>query len=414
MTVPRIFVLSTVCIFILSGFVFADSSGRIYGRITTVDDDIFEGLIRWDKNEGNWIDMLDGNKEKSKKYSKRYKRKKYRRRETSIEIFGIKIGGRSSSSSDWSSVSQSGIRFGHIKTLNVVDDDRALLILKSGEEVELFDGSTDIGEGIREIVIEDRDEGELELLWEDIDRIDFMPAKKNLVSNYGNRLYGTLTTRRGDEYTGFVTWDIDEIFENDILDGDEKRRSRKIKFGKIAAIERYSSSGATVILKNGNEILLKGSNDVDDGNRGIIIADPGFGQVTVQWDEFDRLEFSEAPEQVTYDEFDGGKPLEGVVYTEDGDKYQGKIRWDDDEEYTWEILDGSYHDVEFDIEFGKIARIKKKSHRSSLVTLADGRQFRLRGSNDVDDDNGGIFITLDDGEEVEVDWDEFDYVNFDK
>ncbi len=404
---------SLIMIFI-AGTVMAENEGRIYGKITTTDGDILEGLIRWDKNEGNWVDILNGTKDLSNKSKRKLSKsdRRKRNRETSIEIFGITIGKTSSSSWNIFNSAQSGIRFGHIRTFEPIDDDRVLLVLKSGEEVELYDGSTDIGNGIREIIIEDESEGDVELLWDDIELIEFASADYDDESYFGERLFGTLTSRRGDEFTGYVCWDVDELFTGDILDGDEKGRSRKIKFGKIKSIERYSSNGATVTLTNGDEKLLKNSNDIDDGNRGIIISDPGFGQVVVEWDEFDKLEFTKAPRQVKYNEFDGGHPLMGTVYTEDGDSYTGRIRWDDDEEYSWEILDGEYHDIEFDIEFGLIRKIEKRSHRTSIVTTLDGRTFRLRGSNDVDGDNKGIFIKIDNNDEVELDWDEFSYVEF--
>lgn len=406
----RMTLLLTLAVMFVAGSLLAgDSDGRIYGKITTTDGDVFEGLIRWDKNEASWMDILNGNKDIPK--SRRRKSKSRRRdRETSIEIFGIKIG-QGSHSWNWSSSAQSGIRFGHIKSLEVVNDDAVLLILKSGHEVEFENGSTDIGTSIREIIIEDEDEGEIELVWDDLESIEFMAAGSDIESNFGDRLYGTLITRRGDEYTGLVCWDVDELFPTDILNGEDKRRDRKIKFGKIASIERYSSSAATITLTNGDELVLRGSNDVDDDNRGITIADPGFGQVIVEWDEFDRIDFFEAPRQVGYDDFDGGRKIRGTVYTEDGEEFTGDIRWDDDEEYTWEILDGEYRDVEFDVEFGLIAKIEKRSHRSSIITTTDGRTFRLRGSNDVDGDNRGIFIDSDD-EEIEVDWEDFDYVEF--
>ena len=396
---------------LIVGAVWAEDSGRIYGKLITVDGDEFEGLIRWDKNEANWCDLLDGTKElrRDKKFESR--RKKYRDRESTIELFGIELGKHTTIS--WSNSAQSGIRFGHIQTMKVTDDQSVLLILKSGLEVEMENGSTDIGDDIREIIIEDKDEGEIELVWDDIERIDFSEASGDLHSNFGDRLYGTLITRRGEEFTGWVCWDVDEVFESDVLDGKHKNRTRKIKFGKIKSIERYSSNGANVTLTNGDEMLLRETNDVNDGNRGIIISDLAFGQIKVDWDEFDRLDFSVAPGGLRYDDFKGGKPLRGTVYTEDGDSYKGTIRWDDDEEYTWEILDGNNRDIEFDIEFGLIKEIKKRSYRSSVVTVSDGREFRLRDSNDVDEDNKGIFITLSDGEEVEVEWEEFDRVEFD-
>ncbi len=396
-------------ILLIAAFSYAKDNGRIYGKITTVDGDTFKGPIRWDKNEGNWVDVLDGTKEMDRR--DRRSKRKYSRRRSNFEIFGISVG--TGGSVYYSGNAQSGIRFGHIEKLEVLDDNSAMLYLKSGEQVEMYNGSTDIGTSIREIVIEDENEGEIELVWDDIEMIEFSDSDDNFNSVFGDRLYGTLTTRRGDEFTGFICWDVDELFYNDILDGDNKGRSRKIKFGKIDTIERYSSSGATVILKNGDDLLLKGTNDVNESNSGIIVSDPSFGQIIVKWNEFDNVKFYEPSEKIKYSQFDGGKPLKGTVYTEDGDEFTGRIRWDDDEEYTWELLDGNFRKIAFDIEFGKIKSIEKRSYKSSIVTVLDGRSFRLSGSNDVDDDNKGIIIFLDDGEEIEIDWDDFEKVEFD-
>ncbi|MEA1981684.1 MAG: hypothetical protein U9N54_12040, partial [candidate division Zixibacteria bacterium] len=207
MKLVKMLLLTLIGLLVISTFVFADS-GRIYGKIVTVDGDEFQGPIRWDKNEGNWIDILDGNKNLDK--HKKSSRKKYSRnrdRDATIELFGISIStGRSSVR--WSSSAQSGIKFGHIKTLKVINDDDALLTLKNGNEVEIYNSSTDIGSNVREIVIEDENEGEIELVWDDIDYIEFMDSDDNYKSNFGERLYGTLTTRRGDEFTGYICWDI--------------------------------------------------------------------------------------------------------------------------------------------------------------------------------------------------------------
>jgi hypothetical protein len=232
-------------------------------------------------------------------------------------------------------------------------------------------------------------------------------------SAFGKRLYGTLTTRRGETFSGYIGWDMDETFDGDILDGREGRRKRKIEFSNIAFIERRSSSSAEVTLKNGKTMDMDDSNDIDSGNRGIVISDLKLGSVRVNWDGFDRLEFSDPPGNMTYNDFDGGKKLHGTVITEGGEKYTGNIVWDSDEEFTWEILNGDMRDVEFDIEFGMIKAIEKMSSRTSMVTLMDGRTFKLRGSNDVDSDNKGI-IVMDGGDEIVVDWDDFESVEFDQ
>ncbi|MBN2070488.1 MAG: hypothetical protein JW814_03435 [Candidatus Krumholzibacteriota bacterium] len=389
----------------------ADGTGRIYGKITTVDGDRFEGLIRWDKNEGAWIDFLNGNKELSKRH--RSSRGRYQDRKKRITIFGILLG-YTDSDNYYSSSAQSGIRMGHIESIEVVDDDVVMLTLKSGNTLELNSGSTDIGTANREIVIEDENEGEIGFDWDDLERIDFMQAPAGLKSIFGERLYGTVKTRRDDEFSGWIAWDIDEAFESDVIDGKQDHRNRKIKFSKIASIERHSSDSAIIILKSGNEFRLRGTNDVDDSNRGIIVTDLELGEINIGWDDFDRLDLKSPSAEVRYDAFDGGGYIEGTVFTSDGEEFTGRIRWDNDEEFTWEYIDGDYHDIEMDIEFSNIAEITRKGSRSSVVTLRDGRSFRLRGSNDIDDDNKGIFIETAQGEEVEVDWDEFEKVVFKK
>ncbi|HEX9886862.1 MAG TPA: hypothetical protein VGA70_10255, partial [Longimicrobiales bacterium] len=152
--------------------------------------------------------------------------------------------------------------------------------------------------------------------------------------------------------------------------------------------------------------------DVDSDNRGIQVSDPGLGQVQVRWGEFEALRFHAPREATGYDDFDGGSRLRGTVRTEMGDSHTGWIRWDNDEEYSWEILDGEFRGVVYDVELGLVSRIAKRSNRSAEVTLRDGRVLEMEGSNDVDRNNKGILIELDDGSRVLVDWYDFSEVLF--
>lgn len=406
------FMMFGVGVFLLMvcGMAYGDN-GQLYGKIYTDDKEVFEGFIRWDKNEGSWHDVLDGTKELDRERGKRYYRDR-NRRSKSISIFGLTVYDENNGRFFMTGSAESGMFMGHIKTLIPDGDNEVILVLKSGKEVLLEGGSTDIGNDIREILIKDIKEGELELYWSDIDKIEFMPAPSGR-EGFGKRLYGTVMTRRGDKFTGFISWDVDEIFEGDILDGREASRKRKIEFGKIEKIERRSSNSSVVTLKGGSEMRLSDSNDIDSGNRGICIFDKNLGRITVDWDEFDAVIFTDAPAEPKYDHFDGGRELRGTVYTEGGETYTGRIKWDDDEEYTWEFLDGKYNDIDLDIEFGNIKSIERKSRSSSVVTLKDGREFRLRDSNDIDDDNKGIFIFEgNDKNDIMVDWYDFEKIIF--
>ncbi len=386
-------------------------AARLYGRVTTMDGDVLEGFLRWDQNEGHWTDVIDA----SKRIPSRYHREAASLRgddspdgRRSVRVLGFRFDLNGNSTRQTAS---SVIRFGHIQALQVLDGRHALITLKSGEEQEFRSSSTDLGRSSRGIMLRRRSGEELELDWDDIDFIDFLAAPEGVPSPFGRRMYGTVETVDGIEYTGWVAWDRDEIFENDKLDGDEGRTRRSIAFSDIVAIERASASSSTVTLRDGEEVRLRGTNDVNSGNRGITVSDPGLGRVRIQWHELDNVRFFE-PSRVDHRAFDGGRLLVGTVTTQDGDEFTGEIRWDNDEMWTWEALDGESNGIELDVELGLIQSIERKTMRSVAITLRDGRSFDMRGSNDVNDRNKGIFVRTDEDELVLVEWEDFAAVVF--
>jgi hypothetical protein len=265
---------------------------------------------------------------------------------------------------------------------------------------------------VGQIIVEE-EEKEISFRWDDIEAIEFLDTPKAVRSRFGERLYGTVLTEEGGGFTGFICWDLDEMFTTQELDGESEEKDTEVAFGEIASIEKKDSSSALVTLKTGDVLTLTGTNDVNADNRGILVLDPMLGQVRLSWSEFAKLVLKEAPEDLK-DQFDGGAPLKGTVETVSGDTYHGMIRWDNDEEFGWELLDGNYSDLEFDVEIGLVRSIEKKSHDSSVVSLLDGRSFELQGSNDVDGGNKGIFILLENGEETVVRWQHFSRVDFDR
>lgn len=345
---------------------------RLYGTVRTVYGSQFTGYLRWDRNEGSTVDLLDASKP--------------RRR-----------GGSS----------VSGIRFGHVDRIEVLDGRSAQFTLKSGDQIELTSSASDLGSGLRSLVVDEGDGNVAEFEWRDLEEIDF--SEPGAQPPAENRLYGTLTTRAGMQFTGYVTWDVDEIYSTDLLDGDADGHRHKIPFGEISTIERHSSWGARVTLRSGESMILEDTNDVDSSIRNISISDPNLGQVLLHWDEFDMVEFHGLRDEALI-QFDGGDRISGTVVTRDGDAYTGDLVWDNDEEFTWEMLNGDLDDVEFNVEFGNIERIVK-TRSGADVTLYDGRTFELSGSNDVDHGNRGIRIRTD-GREFEIDWEDFAEVTF--
>ena len=416
------------------------SSGdnRLYGRVVTTRGREYEGYIRWDRNEGSWADLLDANKrvssrtferamrdeerrlgdeerrlrdeERRNRDVERYIRFGWDRHDRHIEVRGVRISWRDN---DLSNSVSSGIRFGHIRRIEPLNSRSAIVFLRSGEEVQLDGNATDLGSSLRRLVVVDADYGEVELRWRDIDVVEFMDAPTgDLEQAREESLYGTMVTRSGMEFTGYVSWDVDEIFHSDILDGEDRGIDREIRFGDVSVIARNSSGSARVTLQDGEELVLRGTNDVDSSNNGISISDPGLGQVKVDWDEFEELRFHEPESHMGRDAFDGGHRLYGTVTTLDGDELTGYVLWDNDEAYSWEMLNGKDDDVEFYVEFGQIQSVRHRSQRGATVTLLDGRTLQLSDSNDVNDGNRGIVVTNDDGDSTLVSWDDFEEVRF--
>jgi hypothetical protein len=418
----------------------AQEVDRIWGRVHTVSGEIHEGFIRWDRNEGSWVDQLDGSKGLVPFQFQDWWKLAHpedQQRDRIIELAGYRITWDDDEPVFPSSV-ESGIRFGHIRRLTV-EGDTARLELRSGLVVELEGGATDLGGDLREILVKEPQGDVVELEWEDLEVVEFMAAPPAARAG-DRRLHGTVELLEGPPFTGYISWDVDEVLTSDTLDGeDSEGRQREILFGRIAEI-RPKGDGAEITLTDGEKVELSGSDDVDDGNDGIQISDPGLGLVDVDWDEIEKVGFHPPETPVGLDAFDGGRRLRGTVVTADSTELTGWIRWDGDEAYSWELLDGRDGDLSFDVEFGQIASIERHhgennsinlgptgmsvTHlvtQGAQITLRDGRVLQLDGSNDVDDTNHGIFVMEDeigsspDDEEAEwvmVKWEDFLVVRF--
>ncbi len=422
-------------------------SDRIWGRVTTVSGDVYEGFIRWDRNEAAWVDVLDGSKEfKPFQFEDWWNLANpgNRERDRVVELAGYRITW-DDDEPEFPDYHESGIRMGHIRRLTVADRERAQLELRSGLVVELVEGSTDLGHDLREILVTRSDGGAVELEWDDLRSVEFEAAPVGATAP-GRRLHGTLVHDDGTRFTGYVAWDMQKVLTTDTLEGyDPEDTLREITFGRISSI-RPTRQGAEITLQGGEVLFLSGGgDDVDDSNDGIQISDPSLGLVEVDWEEMDHVSFhppGEAGGMARLDGFDGGRRLRGTVMTVDSTEVSGWVRWDGDEEFTWELLDGYYAGVGYDIEFGKIASIERtvgistavevgptgvnvstEDEEGAEVTLWDGRVFELTGSNDVDDSNDGIYVLLNDSgrspedpeaEWVMVKWEDFRSVSFER
>ncbi|MDE2806127.1 MAG: hypothetical protein OXN18_13370 [Gemmatimonadota bacterium] len=357
---------------------------RLYGTVQTRDGRTHTGFLRWDRNEASWGDLLDLTR--------------IDRGESGL----------------------AGVRFGHVEHILATGRNQAVFAFRSGEQATMRGQSSDLGPGMRSLVVTTplvegspaatsdaaggRGAAETKLEWSDIRQVTFQDAPADARPR-GGRLHGTLTTTSGMAFTGFITWDVDEVFSTDMLDGETSAYEYEIPFGAIEEINRNNRRSADVLLHSGERLTLSGTNDVNRSNRGITVSDPALGQVKVRWDALADVRFHGTPSEESRSDFNGGEPLRGTVWTASGDELAGTITWDRDETRSWEMLNGEADRVEFDIEFSMIARIEKND-RGSTVVLRDGRSFDLDGSNDVGRGNRGVVVTAE-GQTYTVRWADF-------
>jgi hypothetical protein len=382
----------------------ATAGGAIHGTIESKDGRTFTGPIRWDVNEVFWDDTLNALKTK---VIKEAEEDGYR-----FSLLGWEIVNTGHSSRTMHAFS---IPFGHLQAIEPLSAGEALLLLKNGEELEVRSGSTDIGNAMRGIVIEDREHGEQGFAWHQVRRIEFSSAPEK--KRDAQRLYGTVEMESGAKLTGYIVWDADEALGGDMLDGEDDDGEHEIAFAQIRTIEPQHD-GSRVVLKSGDELVLEGSNDVDvhHGHRWIVVFIPGVGHAELKYSNVLKVTFADAPASPSYDTFDGGRRLQGTVRTVSDQSHSGRIVWDRDETHTFETLDGEVDDVKYAVLFEKIRSITPQDSGSSEVRLIDDRILLLSGSNDVNASNKGVIVELqkEDGPvELQFEWEEIAVVEFD-
>jgi hypothetical protein len=229
----------------------------------------------------------------------------------------------------------------------------------------------------------------LELEWDDLASVVFTPGPAEADPTLAP-LWGTVTGTEGT-HTGWIQWDRSECLAGDVLDGDEAGRDHEIPMGEIASIARVDRRSCRVVLTDGAELVLSGSNDVNEDNRGIVVETAGLGRVVLPWHRFERLDLTAPPATVPAPPPLGGE-LHGTVVTTGGARLTGRIVFDLDEGWDWEIFDGEARDVEYEIPFGNLARIERADDGHCTLALRDGRRLELDGGPDAGPENHGLLV----------------------
>ncbi len=225
------------------------SEGLLHGTLTTASGMEFTGFVAWDMDEILTSDMLDGDVQG-------------KRRE---------------------------VPFGAVASIRRENRKSARVTLHSGERL-LMSGTNDVDRRNDGITVSDPALGVVKVQWDQFARLRFHePASEQSVHGFdgGTPVTGAVLTASGEELVGRIRWDADESETWELLNGEIGGVEFQIEFSKIASIAK-NADGATVVLRDGRSFDLTGSNDVDRGNRGIVVGTEA-GEVVVPWNDFVEL-----------------------------------------------------------------------------------------------------------------------------
>ena len=388
----------------------AQHDDRIWGRVLTGDGATHEGFVRlrgdWDA--ASWTDLLRVSKAMPDRYYLDWREATAAGRPhlRTVELEGYRITWEERHP-DWPGTTRTGIRFGHLAEMLPDEDGKVRVATRSRRDPGLeagegvpggYGGKMSFASEWGADVVADNGDSLVDMDGREVVRIEFGPAPAGRAPG-SPRLYGTAEDRNDRSFSGFVTWRGD-VLESDVLDGvfedgpgsfpGSDDNYGTVRFSEIRSVEP-TPCGAKLTYRSGKSVELCTEPLAPDPPP-VLISDSALGAVDVEWDALRILRLEPSPGAPGYEAFDGGHPLSGTVVTAEGEEIEGRIRWDADEEWSWEPLQGRSHDVAFSIEFGNIARIERDDRRGAHVTLLDGRSLHLTRGNDVNEDNKGIFV----------------------
>ena len=374
----------------------------LYGIITTKSGDQYRGYMRWGGEEVSWTDIFNSTKT-SRQLKEGQSSKGFSWKNMDWDFNSIWRDNRRSSSRSFA------CQFGDIAFLHNRGKDRVDIELKNGAIIQVDGGSNDIGARIE---LADYELGTIKMEWKRVENVEFFQAPEEEEPEFGDLLYGKVQSRRGGSFEGFIKWDNDERVAYDILDGDSRNGEQKIPFGNIKSITK-DEDGSIVDFPSGRSLFLDGSNDVSNGNRGVIVYVDQLGSVEIPWRYFESVTFTPTNFNKSYENYPNPQILQGEVRMFNGTIHEGQIIFDMDEFWDMEMLDGNDDYVEYQIPFRNIGKIIPKNRSYSLVVLRNGQEILLGDTQDVSSNNDGVLI-LGQGSSkpVNVDWDDIDEIVF--
>lgn len=392
----------------------APADGLIYATVTWPDGDRKTGFLRWDDEEACWDDLFhcgyrdlvwSGYVDLDEMRARR--RDEYFRTHGLLDRLAYALDSDKENPLGWRMLIS---RFGDLQSIEIHDGEDDFAVTADGARHRIGGHGIDVGVRLY-LYVAGRERERIR--WNDLSGIVFEPAPADAVP-YAARMYGTVTATTG-VYSGFVQWDKSECLSTDVIDGENENGERDVQMGSIRSIARARDNTSIVVLDDGSELPLRGTNDVNSSNRGVMVEVVDLGRVTVPWNRFEQVVFEaghgSGRARATFANAD---PLRGRAETTAGRVLEGQLVYDLDEAFEWDVLNGKDDDgLEYDIPFAQVVRIEPLARARCRVTLHSGRVLELGDDQDTGAQNGGVLVFGDGHDQPEpISWDNLRSIEF--
>lgn len=384
--------LAAITIFPVTVCAQVGGENLIHATVEFEEGGIHTGYLRWESEEAGWdhlfhcgyrenpwIDFIDT------EALKKEKRDRYYESHGLLKRLAYALEEDDSVGPGWRMFL---IRFGDIESFEIRAGKDDFITTTDGSRHRIGGYANDNGS---DLWLYEKDKEPLKIEWNDLVSIKFSSAPKDH-QPYAQLLYGTVETT-GSSLTGPIVWDKSECMDIDELDGENSDGDLTILMGAIRSIEKKDNRSVLIVEKDGSSYGMSGTNDVDSGNRGIWVLTEDQGWISVPWKRFIKATFSNHPGSGNpRGAFGNNQPLVGTVHLTDGAMETGRLVYDLDEGFAWDIFNGSHNQMDYDIPFTQINKIENLHDKTCRVHLQSGIVLELSGNQDTGDDHGGMLV----------------------
>lgn len=363
---------------------------RIFGEITTVQNQTYKGFITWGGMKNHWIDLFTASK-MNNPYSR------YFNEDDGVVFY---------SNGQAFAKPPSHIfccRFGNLSSILLTGENEIQLELKNGEKMTVVKGSpSDINTSIQITTAE----GSIRLKWEYISEIRFMEADNNIQPE-NSSVAGIAKTKQG-VYKGLITWNSNKRRnkeKNDAINTFLNKMEKIVQDRKIfKVLPKDHSFKNPIAIKS--ELLYPVEN--------VMVNMPNIGSVTIPAAQLEEIEIIPVSELslLSYNDFPAPQKITGEVNTRNGEQVTGNLAYDLDESLNIEILDGKNDNINYQIPFKYIRSIEPKNYKYSYITLISGSHLSLGEGADVSRENSGIIILGSNELPIYIQWNEVKSILF--